>query len=236
MLALPGWPTVIAWHNALVVTRKALRILFALLYGARLRPAQLSGPPPRDRWVPWTNLFDMGVIVCSYAEYLGCLNIIGPLIMNIYHADTGYWEAVSKEPIPYLLIAVKLQNTALYHDSQRHMIAQAHMHGNWEDVVALGKHSEKQIRDFYEPQMRLLSVKLEEIKTNLIQLQLDTIRAYGLEDGWHTAYTRNHNITPSKIDRVAEAAQCIYGKFLAYRLSGEKVTRRMNGLRSEKAG
>lgn len=224
------------WHNCLELTKKALRVIFALLYGAHLSPIQIEGSKNVEYWEPSIEVSDITVLVCAYAEYWGCLDVVGPRMLEICKSTPGFWISVANQPEQLLRFATKLKNAELYYDALRHRVAQAHMNDDWKGVVDLGKHSEKQVRVFYEPQMKLLEEKLELLKTNLDQLQLNTIYAKGSTRGWHTAYIRNIHTAPSKLDRAAEAAQYIYGKFLAYHLSGEKVTRVEDDLMYEKAG
>jgi hypothetical protein len=103
-LATEDWPGD-AYHMYRV-TKRAFRIFFSLLYGARLTLDQILGCPAseydRDHRING-EAFTITLLVCAYAELYGCLEWIGPRMMVILQSSPNFWEAVADKPREHLM-------------------------------------------------------------------------------------------------------------------------------------
>lgn len=66
------------------------------------------------------------VTVCAIAEYLDCLDTVGPAIMAILHSAPRYWQAVAYAPIQHLILAMKLKDREVFYDAYQHAAAHAY--------------------------------------------------------------------------------------------------------------
>jgi hypothetical protein len=233
---LPGWPNVSVYRiYVLGVSQMALRILFALLYNADLSPEQCT---PRSEAYGYTvSLLDMCVVVCSYAEFLGNLDLIGPRMFAVLKSSPGFWKMVADTPATFLQLAEKLGNEELYQESVRHMVAEAYLYNNWTQVVELGKISEKQVHRFYKPQFEDLNQKLKQLRKSLHRLQLEVVKLPEYNQRFRMAVTRWADaIKFKKVDRWSPLAHTIVGDFMVCELYGEKVTASEDGAEARKAG
>jgi hypothetical protein len=223
----------------LELTQRALHIFFSLLYNAALTHDQCMGYTEADLdddWIAPFYLIDLAVLVCLYAEYAGCLDVIGPRMLATYQWSPHYWKAIGTRPREKLLFAIKLGNEDIYQDAMRHVVAQAHLDESWKEVVDLGKNSQKHVLNFYKPQLERLICITEALKRNLQKLQFDTVRAK--KDGrWHKACTRFLDAARFKRpDRVQCVVRAMWGGLMTYEFLGDKITKSPTGLIAEDAG
>lgn len=166
-LAVPGWPRRRESDKNKERTKRALRVFFALLYGAKLDCQQVHGHP----FHCWTGINTNGinydvfytlVAACAYAEYWGCLKLIGNAALAVLRSAPSYWEVVSGYPLGHLALAVKIENAVLYYDALRHSLVKSYHHdewqafwgyrnesNNWQIVSELTGTSEEELRRFY---------------------------------------------------------------------------------------
>jgi hypothetical protein len=239
--ALPGWPYVqLPSHHVLEVSQMAFRIFLTLLYNAHLSPEQCTPGP--EIYGGHFTLVDMTVLVCSYAEFAGSLELIGPRMFAILRSSPGFWKKVANMPDDFVMLAEKLDNEGLYQKAVRHVVPNAHWYDSWRKVVELGKISEKQVHEFYKPQFKVLEQKLKQLRKSLHRLQLEKVTLPPQNERYRMAVTRSIDAIgfkdpkPKNSDRWSPLAHTIWGDFLVCELFGEKVTAGESGLEAEKAG
>ena len=125
-------------NDKLKLTRRALTLLVALLYGARLDCHALA------RCSPGGNIYSVRldyevmplvINVCAIAEYWARLELIQPRILSVLKASPAYWKYVGELPHEHLKLAEKLEDAEIYRDALRHEIASAHWEGRWDFVA-----------------------------------------------------------------------------------------------------
>jgi hypothetical protein len=90
-LAPPGWEDIAMYtRDALELTRRALTVLVALLYGARLDCQLLA------RQFFWHEDKALITTVCATAEFWGCLELIKPRILSVLKSSPVYWRYVGE--------------------------------------------------------------------------------------------------------------------------------------------
>lgn len=179
--------------------------------------------------------------VCAYAEYWGCLEVIGPRILSILRSAPGFWHAVSLVSLHYLAFAVKLKADDFYFRALRFSIFNARKDGrDWDRIADLTGWREQSLRSFYKPEIAQLDFKvdrkLEMLEKELRKLQLRKTRVERYNERpphLHDARTRYMDIASTtaqdlsertKADEQAEyLAQAIYGEHISYRLQGDEV-------------
>ena len=194
-----GWPDLEQnqqsrrMRSTLGDTMQALRILFALFYGAHLNASQITG----QREVSPAGIYHMDEVVdlvstvCAYAEYFECGEHVKQGVVRAMQSAPGYWIAVADDPKRHLELAVRLQLHEVYWDSLRHMVAQAWYVDSgtvvdWSDVAdAMGK-TEDEVRSFFEPQMEDLPNLVGRLNRDLMRLCLEPVKAWS--GGWYTAW------------------------------------------------
>lgn len=193
----PGWPDLRKSHqtiNALVDTVRALRILFALFYGAKLSSNQVVGMEE----VSLSGIHNIGEVVdlvstvCAYAEYFECGEHIKAGMIRAMQSAPGYWVAVADDPKRHVALAIRLQLREVYWDALRHLVAPTWNDSpssdvDWSDVAeAMGKY-ETEVHSLFQPQMEELPGLVAQLNQDLLKLSLEPVRAcYG---GWYTAFT-----------------------------------------------
>lgn len=241
-LALPGWPKVWPKHHRSTdanedESKRAMHILFALLYGAKLDCEQICGCYYKPSEDIAREILSKAVITCAYAEYWGCLDLIGPRLLTVLHSDPDFWKKVSDFPEIYLALAVKLEDAKFYFCALRHGILSACESGEWESLAEVSDLDITDLRAFYEPhlaaQHKEVEPKFETIVGNLRKLQLQSMRAKHYGGGWHDAKTRSLDTLPfipedrsedtKAFESVDYLARAIYGEYLVYKLDGEAV-------------
>lgn len=241
-LALPGWPKVWPKYHCSTDTnedesKRAMHVLFALLYGAKLDYEQICGCYYRSNQDVAREILSKVVITCAYAEYWGCLDLIGPRLLTVLQSDPYLWNKVTRLPEIYLALAVKLEDATLYFGALRHSILSADKSGDWKSLAKISGLDIADLRAFYEPhlaaQHKEVEPKIETIVENLRTLQLQSMRAKDYGGGWHDAKTRFLDALPFKpedrsedtkaFESVDYLARAIYGEYLVYKLDGEAV-------------
>lgn len=193
----PGWPdieeTVRGTGNVLGDTIHALRILFALFYGAQLDASQVAG-----KKVSRAGIYHMGTVVhivstiCAYAEYFECGEHVKQGVVRAMQSAPGYWIAVADDPKRHVMLAIPLQLHDVYWDVLRHLVAQAwdktsSFVVDWSDVAeAMGK-TEEEVRSFFEPQMEDMPNLVGKLNRDLMRLCFKPVQAYS--GGWYIAFT-----------------------------------------------
>jgi hypothetical protein len=235
---LPGWPEVYSHYDGLEVAQVAFRIFFSLLYNADLSLEQCTRSA--DIHGHTLTLVEMTVIVCSYAKFVGNLDFVGPRMSAILRSSPGFWELVADTPEFFLLLGKKLDSEELYQETVRHMVAHAHLHNDWTKVVSLGKNSEKQVHQFYKPQLKELEQTMKQLNKSLHRLQLEPVKLPEHNTRFRWAVTRYIDAivfkNPKNLVCWSPLARKIFGDFLVCELFGENVTAGERGVESEKAG
>ena len=270
-LALPGWPKRHHSDDNKDWTKRALRVFFALLYGAKLDCQQVRGHPIH-RWTGInTNainyeVFYTLVATCAYAEYWGCLRLVGNAALAVLQSAPSYWEVVSTNPLGHLAFAVKMENAELYYDAFRHSLVNSyhdderqscwgwrHMSDDWQVVSELTGTSEEELRRFYSDLLKQQGplekdTHIKQLLEDLRSLQLQEARAKPDRDRWQKVRTRFIDALVSRMaNRLKHSAErdaadflsrAIYGEYLAYKLTGQKIyeEKEMNIIRAERAG
>ena len=238
-LGTPGWPAIHCYKDNLRVTQHALRLLVALLYGARLDCSNFGAHLVADGHIINSEFITVIVTTCAIAEYYGCLPVIGRRILCILKSLPAYWEAVADDPLKHAMLAAKLEDAEIYQDALRHLIAQAYLAGYWDDVVEVTGWSEADLRDYHTPQLEALGPKVQQLREDLHTLQLGYVRGKKFGGGWYSAYTKfldAMRLNPAdKLNRVHFLGGAIWGEWLTYQISGEVITDTFNCYRGEKA-
>jgi hypothetical protein len=239
-LALPGWSGIVPyWHDNLHMTKRSLRLFFALLYGAKVQCEHLCSVDKAHKLTATMindEVLPLLANVGAYAEYFGCW--IADNILPIMTSSPAHGEAIALEPMKHCLLAKKLEDTDLYQDALRHMIAQAHMKGYWQDIAEITGWDENQIREYFTPQIEALRIRTQDLREDLQKLQLGRVRTKYYRGGWHEAHTRFLDLIAIEQNPgpVRVVAGFIYSELLTYILSGEKVSETRDSIRGEKAG
>jgi hypothetical protein len=148
-LAPPVWSDIAPYCNdSLHMTKRSLRLFFALLYGAKVTCEQLCSVKKAGKvTADMINEEVVPIIVnlCAYAEYFGCW--IADAVLPILTSSSAHGEAVALEPIKHCLLAKKLEHADLFQDALRHMTAQAHLQGYWHDIAEITGWDENQVRE-----------------------------------------------------------------------------------------
>lgn len=218
----PGWPQVVDDRQSLESSRRALRIFIALLYGAELHRYGI--------WNLNRETFDMVVTFCAYTEFYGCLHTIQPAIIGIMQSAPGYWTAVADEPSKHIVLAKKLQDTQMYFDGFRHLVAQAHSSGRWEDVEEAtdNTYSKSDLRDFCKPQLESSESKASQLEIDLLKLQLHEIDVF--HGGWYKTFTSFFETLKTKFPGRSNQARVIeHAGFIGRSIWGEHVLLQLYG-------
>jgi hypothetical protein len=116
------------------VTRRAFRIIIYMMHGMTFSCEQIAcfdlSEPYRKEDYDGTYLYDKFlfrniVTIGANAEYLVCLDSIGPKIMAALRSSPAFWHAVGYHPLKHLMFACKVKDKEVYFDALRHCIAQA---------------------------------------------------------------------------------------------------------------
>lgn len=182
----PGWPDLDLEQpqDALRSTIKALRILFALFYGARLNTDQLAGEKEQTRdGIHHLNseVVDIVCTVCAYAEYFLCDPSVKDKIVETMQSAPNYWAAVAENPVRHITLAVRLQLQDLYYDAIRHLICQAassRSKVDWNNVAEAMRSNEDSVRRFFEPQLRRTKAIAASLHQHLSELEKEWIMVY----------------------------------------------------------
>lgn len=242
-LAPPGWHDIDVYpHDTLNVTRRAMVVLVALLYGAHLDCHFISG---LNQGRPLSTITmdhivqSVVITVCAIAEFWGCLDVIKPRILSVLKSSMVYWEIVAGSPEKHMALAMKLEDAEIYRDALRHMIAEANFSDEWEEISNIMDWSETELRHFYKPQFEALRTKVSELREDLQTLQLVYLRAKHWGGRWHDAPMRYIDTIPQNEERkrpsrVHWLAGSIFSEYLTSQISGERFIE--NDHRVEKAG
>jgi len=128
------------------ITKRAFRVLITAMYGMQLTPEQVAGCEYQS-WgrledldtSAWINetLFPQVVTVCAIAEYLQCLETVGPAMLAILQSAPRYWQVVAYESLQHMWFAMKLRDRELFYDAYRHAVVQAYYrvdNVNWQMI------------------------------------------------------------------------------------------------------
>lgn len=220
-LAAPGWAQ-LPCEDEQYFGRKqtcvesaadAIRILVALLYGASLTFATVAfekcrrfsstSLPPHAVDGGYYDIMTVG----AYAEYFGCIDIIGPMLIKMILDIPSLWAAIMQSPVKWFRLALKLRSADLFYDAYRHMIARTYWHEtrllhkynerlapsdflwghddfSWADVSEVTGFTETELRQAYNKPMGDVDSKMEELQKDLIRLQLVPAPAF-----FHRRYT-----------------------------------------------
>lgn len=243
-----GWPVPDKRRaSALDTTKRALRVLISLLYGAQVNADQIGGYKEAHRYGVFHQnscVIDTVACVCAHAEYLGCLDYIKPGITKAMQSAPGYWTAVSAWPEGHMALASKLQNADIYYDAMRHLVAGAYLMGDWSRVIRQTGYNEHTLRSFYEPQLQGLPEVASKLELDILKLQLNDIEVY--HGSWYTTYTTFLNALGSKksdrseadktIEKFGFIARAILGQWFLQQLYGDDVRAYGHRRRGETAG
>jgi hypothetical protein len=175
-------------------TIQALRILFAVFYGAQLNTNQIVGAKevsPAGIY-HMDEVVDLVSTVCAHAKYFECGEHIKTGIVRAIQSSPGYWIAVADDPKRHITLAIRLQLHEVYWDALRHLVAQAWdvpsgTVVDWSDVAdAMGK-TEDEVSGFFEPQMKDMPNLVARLNRDLMRLSLEPVKAWN--GGWYTAFT-----------------------------------------------
>jgi len=239
-LAEPGWSDIVPYcHDALHMTKRSLRLFFTLLYSPTLGCEQLCTVGKDNKVTPGMineEVLPLLANACAYVEYFGVW--VANTVIPILTSSTAYGEAIALEPMKHCLFAKKLENLDLYRDALRHMIAQAHPKGYWHDIAEITGWDEDKVSKFFTPQCEALQIQTQKLREDLGKLQLGQVSAKSYGGDWYSARTRLLDMiaVEEKPSRPEVVAGFIYGEYLTYELSGEKVSKARNGIRAEAAG
>ena len=243
ILATPGWWEIRAYaHDNLKLTRRALTLLVALLYGARLDCHALAqcraGEDIHSKCLEW-EVVPLVVNVCAVAEYWGCLELIQPRILSVLKASPAYWKYVGELPHEHLRLAEKLEDAEIYRDALRHMIAYAHQNGRWDFVATATGWTTEELREYYTPQLMGLGPKTQALREELQTLQLGYVRAQYYTGFWHKAHMRLSDLLSAKGEHkvprhVQWVGGAMFSEYLTSQISGEKFVG--DNFRVDKAG
>jgi hypothetical protein len=175
--------------DTLRLTRRALVVLIALLYGARLDCDSISNlreGGQLDTFEINHDILPTAVSVCAVAEFWGCLDVIKPQILSVLKSSPVFWESVANSPEWHIALATKLEDAEIYWDALRHMIAEAHVKDDWEEVVNIMGWTATELRNFYKPQLQALGSRIQELREDLQTLQLVYTRARFLARAMYT--------------------------------------------------
>lgn len=243
-LATPGWPS--PWEGYTSQrfdedeAKRAIHVLFALLYGATIDNCQMSGRQGILESDTTRDALSTAIIACAYAEYWGCSELIFPRILAALQSSPAFWYFVSEEPKTCVAFAVKLEDSNLYYSALRHCIRSAYRSDDWDAIANMTHSSVADLRAHYEKHLRShygqLPSMLESLKVKLRKLQLVAKRAKYYGGGWHNAGTRLLDTLPFKSKEQSEdeklfepvefLARAIYGEHVAYALEGEVLDSR----------
>ncbi|KAK6443084.1 hypothetical protein LTR95_000601 [Oleoguttula sp. CCFEE 5521] len=166
-LAVPWWPENQRFYNDLPVTTSAIRVLLALIYGAKITHKNILWSwGSEDYSIDFQingNLMAIMATTAAYAEYYQCLPVVRDTIAGVLTATPGYWVGVGFSPKAHALLAIKLENEKMFNDAMRHLIAQAgmemdpsHLRGmetcaQWEDVAEVVDMLVQDVQNMYGP-------------------------------------------------------------------------------------
>ncbi|KAM0721386.1 hypothetical protein Q7P37_002310 [Cladosporium fusiforme] len=243
-----SWPDYCGVYpsDALHWTVRALRVFFALIYGAKLEPDALCGY--REEKYFGTTQMNGGVVavvgtVCSYAQYYQCFDYVKPLIVEAMQSGPGYWGAVAYAPWMHLKLARRLQLADVYHDCLRHIIAKAHHDGEaedaevWNDLSAEMGVAPDQIRSFFLPQLDGVYGRIDQLELDLMKVQLSPVEAF-YNNSYMTKTTfanvlqflKPRRPATTKASEGAEfLARAMFGQCFVQQLHGDEVARAEKG-------
>jgi hypothetical protein len=168
------------------------------------------------------------VTTCAYAEFYGCLQIIGHGVLCSMKSSPEYWKTVAENPKQFLMLAAKLEDAETYQDALRHLVVQSYLEGHWTDVVEVTGWFETDLDHHYTPQFKDLRSKVQSLREDLQKLQLVYMRVKRFGGGYYKAFTRFLDVkrlqgaeTP---DRVHFLGGAIWSECLTNQISGEEIT------------
>jgi len=184
-----SWPGSLVGRSCRIseMTKRAFRILFATIHGFQLTAEQVAGCEiAYDGRLedygnsPWINetLFPQVVTVCAIAEYLHCLDTVGPAMMAILQYTPRYWQAVAYQPVRHMKFAVKLRNREVFWDAYKHAIAQAYIGSgdvDWQDISDITGAPPISIQYYYSQQLRKRDITAQNLKDDLHRLQISRV-------------------------------------------------------------
>ena len=146
-------------------TALALHILFTLFYGTELDFTHF------ETFNPGFSIVDIVSTVCAYAEYFLCHPQIKLILISSLLAYDSFWENVPRYPKRHVQLAKRLGIQELYYDALRHFVAQVgsgkrrssgtnRNENKWTDVADAMGESERDVRNFFGPQLALLPDRL----------------------------------------------------------------------------
>ena len=152
----------------------AHKTLFAILYGFPLSLKAISG----RNWqyedaASLKSDLDSIITVCAYAEYYGCLNRIGPFMLDLLFSGPYFWKSVADMPEKSIDLAKKLRSSRLYFDALRHLISRA-CPGScyWEDIGNELGVSTSEAEQHCLPLLAEQKNTVAKLKDDLLRLQL----------------------------------------------------------------
>lgn len=255
-LAQPKWPKFFSSENLKERSKRALHILFALLYGARLECHQVCVFSKPEWNIIDTDdinhdIFFTLVATCAYAEYWDCLDIIGPAALAVMQSVPSYWEAVAEHPTRHLGFAIKVQSTELYYDALRHVAVKSYENDNWQVLSDLTGTTERALSQFYGQALALQGPlmyddRLRKVTDDLRALQLQETRVKRYMEGWGWVRTRFLDKVRHRWNRIERdtkdkcavhyVARAIFGEYIVYMLQGQEIYGGIGCVRAHKAG
>jgi hypothetical protein len=236
-----SWPHSMIGKNYRVseMTKRAFRILFATIYGEQLTAEQVAGCENishgrmegyEGSW--WINvvLFPQIVTVCATAEYVGCLDTIGPVMMVVLHSTPRYWQAVAYRSLQHMKFAIKLRNREVFYDAYKHALAQAYYGGDdvdWQAISDITGASLVSLQRYYGQQFQKMGLAAENLRDDLHRLQISR-KPDLMEDG----VTRAQPKTEDE-ERYAMIARSIFGQWLAQHLYLQETRSASRRMRNE---
>ena len=181
-----GWPRTGRYRPVLEMTKRAFKTLVATMHGINLTAEQVAGRPDHDSseyrlenigGSQWVNniLFPQVITVCAIAEFLDCLETVGPAMMAILHSAPRFWQAVAYKPLQYMVLAVKLKSPEVYLDAYQHALAQAYHDDidgvTWDDIATITGSIGRNLQAIYSMQFRRMQVSAANLKMDLHRLQ-----------------------------------------------------------------
>ena len=207
----------------------AHRTIFLVAYDY---PLSLKGMCSMD-CEPWDpSILDSAIdrlcLVCSYAEYYGCLPMVASWALKALFAQRSIWENVASQPAKYFVLAQNLRSKDLYFDALRHMVPQSKSHRFEELAEHIGM-AVNDVRALFEPELQKVDIRARQLEGALQKLTLSEKNS-----GFHVVRTTFLHMLKSRWDgRVVEAraderaallARIMYGQWLNQQIYGSMVS------------
>jgi hypothetical protein len=237
-------------YIAASITKRAFRIIVCMVHGMTFSCEQIAGhrlsedigrKEDYDGTYRYDKfLFRDVVTIGANAEYLVCLDSIGPKLMAALRSSPVFWEAVAYHPLKHLMFACKVKDKEVYSDALRHSIAQAYygvdgrriaesyynMDGVTLQAVAdITGMSVEALENYYYPQLDTLAEGAQVLQGELHRLQLHVSRCsqeLDFDCSWTTytemAYTGEPRTQGQSSRDLRElVVKSIWAQWLAYK-------------------